>query len=518
MKDYTNTNFFYPKWCNDLCASSNIKISDTKKIRVKFKVKKDDTVSINLLGPDVKKDGVRIHVKVLYKDFVVNNKTIFSKPVQVWHDNQYKHPMNLRAGQIVEFSVVPTISRFSFYKFVMSFSVLLMFLFVIEKFVRHKESKIDAFFIVLLILFLFIPMSYISNVEKSEQENRVLANKPTIIVDNKINEKYGTQFDAWFNDRFNGRNLLINIYKTLAYQLNGVYQNDKALFIKNTDWMFLKRNYGYKKDINGIVKNLKELDSFCKQHNMKLYILIVPEKEMIYSNILEQDYGINHKDVDDFNKYIYEVQNTFSNNIIIYPYQELMDAKETDYVFFKQSHHWTDWGAYNGYKVLANRIKKDFKDFMLVSLDDYDKSFSNKIRDDWGREYGIGQTSKMLNLQNNANKLLKTQYSYYDNKDKTIIKETRSKYTKVFENNDKKAKYKVFLTGNSQNEDLLQFLPYSVKSLKYLRLNKGQQSDSNQWKFMKYYKQELLDYKPDILILSTSAVMLQALLTNFYKD
>ena len=45
---------------------------------------------------------------------------------------------------------------------------------------------------------------------------------------------------------------------------------------------------------------------------------------------------------------------------VVFPYEELVEASRQDFVFFKTDHHWTDWGAFAGYQVLMNEIKKDF--------------------------------------------------------------------------------------------------------------------------------------------------------------
>ena len=58
------------------------------------------------------------------------------------------------------------------------------------------------------------------------------------------------------------------------------------------------------------------------------------------------------------------------------------------------------------------------------------------------------------------------------------------------------------LIGTSQNEILCHFLPYSVAEMKYVRLNGGQVKTVDEFKILKYYKKDILTFKPDILILS----------------
>lgn len=66
-------------------------------------------------------------------------------------------------------------------------------------------------------------------------------------------------------------------------------------------------------------------------------------------------------------------------------------------------------------------------------------------------------------------------------------------------------------------KNLLQFLPYSAKEVKYLRLNNSQLPNKELYKFMKYYKKELLEFKPDIVIFSVSSDILPRI-TDFFKD
>ena len=90
--------------------------------------------------------------------------------------------------------------------------------------------------------------------------------------------------------------------------------------------------------------------------------------------------------------------------------------------------------------------------------------------------------------------------TYYDheNSDKMVIRV--GKYTKDFtyplENG------KIMLLGTSQNENFCQFLPYTAKRTRYIRLNRGQVKIDDEFKVIKLYKKDILTFKPDILILS----------------
>jgi len=319
---------------------------------------------------------------------------------------------------------------------------------------------------------------------------------------------YGANFDKWFNDRFFGREYLISLYDKMKYSFNSIIKNDKALYDKNLDWMFnfpLVLNTPNEKNKKLIVQNITKLNKWCTENGIKFYVLVVPKKESIYQDLLKQSIGFDIEKNISFNKFISGIQKNSVGIDIVYPYEELKKASEKDFVFFKNAHHWTDWGAYIGYEKLMESLKKDFPDIRVVSLDEYNILTSNLIRDDWRRDYNTGHTTRLLNIDNKKAKkdILLSEYNYYDNKDVDNLKIKVGKNIKNFEY--EKGKYKIFVIGDSQNEDLMQFLPYSANKLKFLRLNIGQVKPGEQYKIMKHYKNEILNFKPNIMILSTSS-------------
>ena len=107
---------------------------------------------------------------------------------------------------------------------------------------------------------------------------------------------------------------------------------------------------------------------------------------------------------------------------------------------------------------------------------------------------------KFFHLKNDEEKSVN--YTYYDHKNKNLLQEKIvGEYTKEF--SYPLGKYRILLMGDSQNENLNQFLPYSAGELKYIRLNRRPVSKGDdQWKIMKLYKNDILSFKPDILVYS----------------
>lgn len=356
------------------------------------------------------------------------------------------------------------------------------------KWVQNK-SRIDIVFLTIFFILLFVPMLHISDAEKSEQENRMLA-KYTPLIDYRggYNLKYGKNFDAWFSDRFWGRDELVKVYYKIK-KINRYIITAKASKLKN-DWYF--NNYDLstltisEKQKVQYKKNIQYLLQFCKENNIKCYMEIVPAK--IY---YAKDGLINNKlkeyndTLPQFIKYIKETLN-FE---IIYPLDELKEADKSDYVYFKTDHHWTDWGAYIGYQALLKQLKKDFPDIYEAKEGDFDISYSKKVRAEADRKYWQGHTCNLLHQNQDCS--LNIDYKYYDGKNKHINAISYGE----FHNSD--GKYKALLIGNSFTENFKPFLVYSFKDIKRFRCNIAPNDNLK----LSRWKKEILEFKPDVLIL-----------------
>ncbi|MBQ9271286.1 MAG: hypothetical protein IJ218_03375 [Alphaproteobacteria bacterium] len=532
----------FPQWCankNGNCASMNTTIASFwRDFKIKFKVVGDGKITLNLRGPDMRDDGVRYPVMVDYRFAYVNGKQILKGRKSFWHDKSLQYAFEAKDGQVVELKFQArkhhlrwSDSQYYAINWLLFLSVSILSFLLSYKLVQYvskfklseHNSRIDIVFVVVFFALLFVPMSHISSADKSMQENRMLAQYPHMF-EKTLNLNYGKQFEQWYNDRFLGRESAIDIYSTITRKINNIYENGRALWIKSNNWMFHKGELQQKElsneEILEIANQVNKLNEFCLENNIKMYMLIVPSKESIYCEFLPKDYQkimVNNK----INDYV--------NNLIrhfkvptVYPYEELRQASQKDFVFFKQTHHWSDWGAYNGYLALMELIKKDYPLIHISKLDEYKKTTSKLIREDWDRRYSIGQTTGILRINKDHayKKILKDEYKYYNHKNeiKPIITDSNLKREKYFKNPQQADALRVFLTGTSMNEDFLQFLPYSFSELKYYRLNNVKKVRKEKvFNLLKRYKKDILDYKPDILILCITVGNLSQLV-NLTKD
>ena len=375
------------------------------------------------------------------------------------------------------------------------------------------RSGVDIVFVSLFGVLLYVPMMHVSEATTSSREQRRLAVKPHLFIgegsDIDIDSDYGKKFDAWFNDRFFGRPALIKLHDVIRNKLSNIVRTRFAIYSKKNGWEFCLPHVSSldcrPPSLQVIAQTLIQLDKFCRQNQIKLYILEAPKKESVYKEILSDEYGFDEKQFVKVSQAQETIRSEVRNNHIpyVYPYNALRDASRQDFVFFQCSHHWTDWGAFVGYYELMKKICKDFPGMPIVSLDDYQKSQNWLQRDEYSRDYRKPvHLSQFFNSEGNELNfpLHRVWYNYYDHKNGSKMMLRVGKFTKEFVWPE--GKYKVMLIGTSSNENLLQFLPYSAAHTKYLRLNMGQVESGDEFKVMKLYKKDILAFKPDILILS----------------
>lgn len=276
----------------------------------------------------------------------------------------YKKDLHLSAGIQIDWYRLIIISVLTF---------LLMYKFVqyLSKFKVEKQySRIDIVMLSVFFALLFVPMMHISDAEKSEQENRMLAKKPQLIIDGGGYGNYGVQFDAWYNDHFMGRDTILSLYRKGVNLLASDNGNEKVLMGKNK-WVFWKKdnsieNYANKtvlsiEDMKRGLDYLKAIDSWCKEHHKKFYYFIAPDKNRIYGEyypnyirkIRSDEFSIGHQ----FVKYIREN----SDIKVIYPYDEFIASKKEGLLYYKGGTHWNYLGAYYGYRELLKVMQKDLQ-------------------------------------------------------------------------------------------------------------------------------------------------------------
>ncbi len=416
----------------------------------------------------------------------------------------YKKELALLAGTYVDWCLFLICLAFAIF----IFSVLVFYLAKFKIF--ELRSRIEIVFLTLFFSLLFVPMSHISNAEKSEQENRMLAKFPSLYVNGLINKSYGTDFEKWFNDRFLGRNLMLNIKIWLDGFVNK-HLSGGGVYTGNDDWIFGASDFNKRiisdANMKKIINNISQFKKFCQNNKMKCYVELVPRR-----GEFALDKGNRAYEKDDVDP-AFLVSEKVKKQIgfdIVYPLPEMLEANKQDLVYFKTDHHWTEWGAYIGYQALMKQIQKDFPDVVSIEEKDFDIFYDTRVRAEFDRKFWQGSLCNNLHLSE-SDCPLETKYRYYKHKKEkklsVVQNDKKDKFIKYPEGSPLKA----IVIGNSFTENLSSFMAYTFSNYIKLRCNnvEGDNLSLSRWENL------ILKEKPDILIIVIHTNHIRILPTMF---
>lgn len=227
---------------------------------------------------------------------------------------------------------------------------------------------INYIFITLFLCVCILPVIFSNKKDGiiSKVENRELASFPEIFdVDGNINEGIKTEFNNWLNDNIGFRDHLMNFNTTVQFSLFDKINSADVILGKN-EWLFYQgegkisiqdyqsKNLYTEEQLRSILKNVEGLQKWCDNNGMKFILMLIPNKEHIYSEYMPDGIREIHKkkNIDLIVDYIREN----SDITVVYPKEELLKAKENYNVYYKYDTHWNDLGAYEGYKCLMNAL------------------------------------------------------------------------------------------------------------------------------------------------------------------
>lgn len=494
-----------------------------QKLSLQLEALQDGKITMLFRGPEVQDEyGTSYSVLIDWRNVKLNGKAILPEQGAFSFIKSFTKQFSVKKGDLLHIEAEFCRHHFCIHDFTGLKSGMLWYIITGNIFFFFLTYRLlgyiqgggirgsDALLLAIFFPFLFIPMVGVSAAVRSIREVRALAVKPELKDIFKEKSDYARLYENWFNDHFYGRVSLIKLHNVCRNKLSYIVRTEKAIYVKRNGWMFGSLFWSFNPSLSrSIVHDLTKLNQFCRQNQIKLYVFEVPRKESVYKEIIKDEYGFDKQEFIRLSQTKESIRNEARKHHVswIYPYKALCDATRKGLVFFKESSHWTDWGAFVGYRELMKEVSKDFPDMPIVSLEDYQKTSNRLIRDEWGRNYFLWFPQRFFNLDIDQQNL--TSYDYYDHKNGDKMTIHLGQFTKDFTYSE--GKRKVMLIGTSQNENFLQFLPYSTAQTKYLRLNRGQARTADEFKILKLYKKDILAFKPDILILSISTYNLPRL-------
>lgn len=350
---------------------------------------------------------------------------------------------------------------------------------------------IQTAFVICFITVLIIPIvCFNKNGAISEVENRNLATRPYIFIENRLNKNLFSEYSAYFDDRFGGRSHLITLNHKINNTLNrdSFLHNNRALQGKNGWWFYIsvgdgdnlsdfyKRNVMNEESLNIWKQNIKNVSDWCEQQGIKAIFLICPNKHSIYSENypFSRPKGLTRSD--QFIKIFEELGISY-----VYPRDFLIQKKgEFDYPFYCETDtHWNSAGAYIAFTKLKEKIELAFPNVDFPNIE-YDTTIDyNMTKGDILPMLGVPESKSTQISMTPRNHSNTDFYSYVKNEG------TNGILTKGTNNNLPKA----LIFRDSFFSALEPFTSPLFSEAEY------------KWKqFRDEDKDYILEYKPDIII------------------
>lgn len=382
-------------------------------------------------------------------------------------------------------------------------------------YIKSKSDCIDIncklpaeikIFVLLVFLILIIPITNINKEDCSYIEKKYLSEYIPIydVKKEQFNFNYGRDFENYIKDRFLGRIRLIHLNTIIKYFFGGNFIRFNKILIDVREkflYEFLKIPPDAAQIQENIYNNIKLLDYYCAKHNIKFYAVVNPVKLSVYpSKFVKNDINA------EINRFILSKD---KNPKLIFPLEELKKAKEfpSFYTYYKTDSHLTMDGTFIVYNALMKDICKNFTNVKILDKHSFNCDLNKKILSE--NEYSFGNACRFAGLPNYiCDKFHDINYKYYSHKDSknlkktdVLIKENIYKSSYFYPNSNN---LKVLIFGDSSCENLLKILPYSFTYTDFIRLNDPKNiipATGERYKVLKYYEEEITDFKPDIIIL-----------------
>ncbi|SCK01137.1 Uncharacterised protein [uncultured Eubacterium sp.] len=215
---------------------------------------------------------------------------------------------------------------------------------------KKAMSSILGLCFIILLATIFIVNLFTPDKGFSEEENRVLQEKPEFSLSNYMEGRYESKLETYVNDQFLLRNAFIKVKATAdvtagKLESNGVYRC-------KDNYLMEELTVPSEKTMQNTLASLKQF----KRHYKKLdaFFLLAPNA----GNILE-DKLPNFTKLNDQNQYM----DQFFKEIKSYGYTPIdvrnafKKASEDTQLYYRTDHHWTTDGAYLAYQQAAKKMK-----------------------------------------------------------------------------------------------------------------------------------------------------------------
>lgn len=227
-----------------------------------------------------------------------------------------------------------------------------------------------VFIVLLLVVFVFNTAK--RDKDFSEEENRVLAEKPKLTWDSVLSGEYMKDFETYVSDQFFARNqwITLKLYEDRFLgkkESNGVYLGKDGYLFEVPD----------QPDWTSIEKNMNSISSFAENHaDISTYMCLAPNSFYIKDNLLPLQAPVRNQAKD-----LEKIRAMEGSHVTDIDITKTLKNHSDEYIYYKTDHHWTSLGAKYAFGTVAEKMGLDSEeasyDVYTVS-DDFQGTLASK--------------------------------------------------------------------------------------------------------------------------------------------
>ncbi len=374
----------------------------------------------------------------------------------------------------------------------LTFTIMMMFrkLFaddatdLIKQMILNGKVLQVSFFIILFVTFINNEWKLIPDI--TNKENRKLAVKPTLNASRFF--EYPELYSTYTKDNYSFRNFFAFMHALLKSKVFHVSPLPDDVILGKKGWFFdneinvirdFRKLQPQNPDLLFVASQiLMQRKNWLAKRHIKFYILIPPNKNRIYPELMPDAYtemkgqGVNYLDL---------MRDHLQRNAdvtLIDPTPALLLAKNKNDVYYSTDTHWNLYGGFIGYRALIDVIKKDFPLLKPVEENEFHtESFFNSE----------GDLAKMCGLQDVYKR---KEYALNFNDTSKHLKNPESSSIDMhYVNNDRvdSSNLKLVMFRDSYANYLIPFLNLHFKEANYI------------WSY-EFLDQVIESEKPDVVI------------------
>lgn len=221
----------------------------------------------------------------------------------------------------------------------------------------------SSFVVCLLVFFWFSVANCLSN-RITLNENRFPAPFPKLDYSWNSLTSFSHGFEAYFNDRFVFRNLLVSSRAQLFLKLFHMSGNQEVLLGKNGFFFYADKPHLAKytgknpfsqEDLIRWKKYLEHYNQWCADRGIDYQFVIAPSKSTIYPEFLPNEYSkVKETRADQLVNYL----KASKCPVRVLDLRTTLRAVKGDLpLYFKTDTHWNQLGAYYGYEILIESLR-----------------------------------------------------------------------------------------------------------------------------------------------------------------